>query len=273
METYQAALWDHLAAYATQRLGVFDQGTYKGKQYPHILPSSPKFLNILESVRSEIQEYLSLNPSVKLHSLFHHLNSSQAFAFNLFYPFFSTRGAAARALSAALGINKDMDTWEFEHVQDSSEGTNADVMWRVPDGGRVFCEVKLSENAFGGAKSDDRHLAKYNELYMPRLQSIVARDYLDEKSFFKNYQLLRNASLLAKSDKDLLVILLPRANVPLHEPLEGLLAAVSPRVRERLKVTYIEDCLQTLWENATLSPKLRLFAESMTEKYVPDNSA
>jgi hypothetical protein len=40
METYQTALWNHLAAYANQRLGVFDQGTYRGKQYVRRLSSS-----------------------------------------------------------------------------------------------------------------------------------------------------------------------------------------------------------------------------------------
>jgi hypothetical protein len=63
--------------------------------------------------------YLKANPSVKLHMYFHHLNSSQAFAFNLFFPFFSAGAGPARALSSSLGVDYDTASdWEFEHVAD-----------------------------------------------------------------------------------------------------------------------------------------------------------
>jgi hypothetical protein len=268
MKRYQATLQRHLGDYAKRRLGVLDKGTYKRRQYSHVLPYRQRYLNFLESVRAELQDYLHINPSIKLHAYFHHLNSSQAFALNLFYPYFAAGGNAARALSAALGVDSNVADWEFEGVPDKKEGTNVDVMWRTPAGASVFCEVKLSEAGFGPAKNDDRHQSKLAKIYRPRLKALVSENLLQERVFFKNYQLLRNISLLSDNPRYQLVILAPRENESLHPPLQKVLASVDPSVRERIVVAYVEDCLTNLKENPSLSPDLRAYAERMQEKYV-----
>jgi hypothetical protein len=149
---------------------------------------------------------LKARRDIKLHMYFHHLSSSQAFAFNLFFPFFLSGPGPARELSGALGVDQDVTSdWQFEHIPDRDEGTNADVMWRTSEA-RVFCEVKLSETGFGTAKNDVEHQLKLVKIYRPRLNNIVSRDLLQEATFFKNYQLLRNISLLALDGKDRLVI-------------------------------------------------------------------
>jgi hypothetical protein len=134
MKAYKAALLRHLGTYARKRLGVFEQGTWQGRAYAHILPYRLRFLNFLESTRSELQDYLVTHPSITLHKYFHHLNSSQAFALNLFFPYFSKGGHSARALSRSLGIDAHVSNWEFEDIPDQSEGTNVDVAWNIPGG-------------------------------------------------------------------------------------------------------------------------------------------
>ena len=199
---------------------------------------------------------------------FHHLNSSQAFAFNLFFPFFSAGAAPARALSSALGVAAEIrPNCEFEHIADESEGTNADVMWRTADA-RVFCEVKLSESGFGRAINDPKHRRKLETIYKPRLKNMVASNLLEEPTFFKNYQLLRNISLLAADEADRLVILHPHANRSLHKPLQMVLDGVAPAIRQRVKVAYVEECLERLKNNATLPDRLRLYASQLIDKYV-----
>jgi hypothetical protein len=157
VKNYEAEIKKHMAEYARRRLGVFEDGIFKGRKYKHILPSRLRFLNFLESFRSELQDYLLANPSITLHKYFHHLNSSQAFAFNLFFPYLSAGGGAAKSLNKALGINADILSWKFEHIVDEKEGTNIDVMWNISDAASVFCEIKLTEREFGTAKNDDRH--------------------------------------------------------------------------------------------------------------------
>ena len=261
-----------MAEYAKRRLGVFEQGTFKGRKYAHILLACLRSLNFLESTRAELQDYLLANPSIKLHKYFHHLNSSQAFAFNLFYPYFASGGNAAKALGAVLGIDADVLSWKFEYVQDTKEGTNVDVMWRISNTASVFCEVKLSESEFGAAEDDERHRKKLSEIYRPRIKSIISADLLEEKAFFGNYQLLRNVCLLAGNAGHQLVILLPRENELLDRPLRQLLASVDSKVRGQMRVIYIEDCLSELQKNPSFSPELRIYASKLAEKCVVPSS-
>lgn len=269
MKKYQATLLSHLANYAKTRLGVFEEGTFKEKKYPHILPSRLRFLNFLEPVRSELQTYLKQNPQIKLHQFFHHLNSSQAFAFNYFFPFFAAGGKSAKALSTLLGVDAIVKDWAFEVVPDEAEGTNVDVAWNLAEGGSVFCEVKLSEADFGKAENDDRHKRKLEKIYRPRLEGLVSDGLLEDKAFFGHYQLLRNISLMAGSEKDRLVLLMPRANESLSPQLKTVLAGTQPEVRNRIHVAYIEDCLSVLMASQSVTPELRCYASSLWEKYVP----
>jgi hypothetical protein len=48
-------------------------------------------------------------------------------------------------------------------------------MWRMSDGARIYCEVKLSEQRFGTAKADDRHREKLLTIYRPSLGSLIPK--------------------------------------------------------------------------------------------------
>ncbi len=269
MKSYLSTLQAHLATYARNRLGIYEEGTFRGKSYPHILPTELKFLNFLEPVRAELQAHLKGNPGVKLHQCFHHLNSSQAFAFNFFYPFLAAGGQTARVLSTVLGVDADVMKWAFEVIPDATENTNVDVAWQIPGGATVFCEVKLSEADFGRADNDERHRDKLANIYRPRLAGLVSDELLEEQVFFNHYQLLRNVSLMAGSGKDQLLLLMPRANESLVPQLKMVLAGTQPKVRNRIHVAYIEDCLSALMAGQSVTPELRSYASSLWEKYVP----
>jgi hypothetical protein len=274
MIDYKAKLYAHLANYKTQRLGISQQGTWRDSKgevhsYGHILPDGLEYLNLLEPIRAEMQVYLVAHPDIKLHKDFKHLNSSQAFAFNLFFPYFSAGASGARALSGALGLDMDVPSegWRFEEIQD--ENTNVDVVWQSQTGQKVFCEVKLSEAEFGQAKNDQRHQDKLRDIYFPRLHGLVSPDLLERKTFFAHYQLLRNVSLLHGNADSQLVILLPRANEALKPQLSSVLDGVRPDHQHRIHVVHIEDALNSLCANKSLAQPLRVHASALKEKYVP----
>jgi hypothetical protein len=273
MEHYQAVLKRHLARYATRRLGVRETGVYQGRSYPHILPYRLRFLNILEDIRAELQDYLRTNHSVKLHRYFHHLNSSQALAFNLFFPFFGLGLGRGRPMTDALGLGADAVDAVFEFVPDVSEGTNVDVAWRSADGGWVFCEVKLSEQEYGSARSDSRHQRKRTKIYLPRLQGLVDPSLLVEKPFFKHYQLLRNISLLGADARNQVVLLLPRENAALQPALAHVLPRLNKSVSPRVRVVYLESVLEQLATNEIAQTRLPGHIEGMVEKYVVSSSS
>jgi hypothetical protein len=172
---YSEQLLKQLAEYKRTRLGISDDGVYarSSRKYPHILPEGQKWLNILEPFQSpKIRRYLETNPRIKLHGGFSHLNSSQAFGFSLFIPFFLEQTPGP--LMDALGVSREVSRWRPEHVPISIEGTNIDMAWWSADGMPTYCEIKLTEREFGQAQKRKReylekYTAKMAEFYVPDL--------------------------------------------------------------------------------------------------------
>lgn len=269
MKNYQAALKRHLAEYATRRLGVREAGVYQGRAYRHILPARLRFLNVLEGIRAEVQKYLRAHRSVQLHRYFHHLNSSQALTFNLFYPFLAAGREANQILTDALDVGSGVGAWQFEFVPDAAEGTNVDVAWRSSTGGQVFCEVKLSEQEFGAADRDARHRRKRVAVYLPRLQGLVDDSLLEERQFFRHYQLLRNIALLGDDVSNRLIILIPKENDLLRPALEHVIPRLAASTAPRVQVVYLEALIDRLaGTGGNAPPVLLAHVERMREKYI-----
>lgn len=214
-----------------------------------------------------------MHPSIRLHRDFHHLNSSQALAFNLFFPYFSAGGAAADPLARSMGVPAPTDQWYFEHVPEPAEGTNVDVAWRSAGGAWSFCEVKLSEGDFGAAKPDTRHQKKLESVYRKRLIHLVQPELLEPDAFCRNYQLLRNISFLESARVSDVVFLVPAANEALPASFRRVEKLLNPAVRKRVHLAFLENVLRSLRAHSKLPPHLRLFAASLSEKYVPSAHA
>src|SRR4051812_16548522 len=106
--SYNLMLREHLAKYKQEVLGEAESGSWRDHgPYPHILPESKQALNIIPEVRAEFWDYIeecqaTESRRVKLHRDFAHLNSSQALAFNLFFPFLGSSKRRADILLGAL---------------------------------------------------------------------------------------------------------------------------------------------------------------------------
>ncbi|MGE5802623.1 MAG: PGN_0703 family putative restriction endonuclease [Gemmatimonadota bacterium] len=272
--TYQQRLNKHLADYKRTALSIQQPGDFRyGKtvvKHDHILPAKSAWLNVLEPARTLAQQYLERHREIKLHRYFHHLNSSQAFAFNLFFPYFAEPARAA-VLLRALGQTASLKSWTTESIPVSREGTNVDIAWETTDGGTTFCEVKLSEGDFGKGKEDARHLQKLREIYSPALVACIEADWLKPRRFFGCYQIFRNVWHLTQTPNSTLIFLLPRANTTLWKQLEQTLSALSTGILSRLAPIAIEDVIETLCGTGT-APGLAGYAEQLRRKYVPPES-
>lgn len=269
MSNYAKHLNAHLASYKARCLGAFDPGTYmyRGQElrYEHILPKDQGWLNLLAPYRTDIQRYLSARPAISLHRYFHHLNSSQAFALNLFFPYFENGGSSQ--LLAAMGCTGELSSWDPECIVDLDEGTNVDVTWQS-GGIRTYCEVKLSEQEFGTTKDDERHRLKLEQIYRPALTGACSPEWLDPEPFFKQYQLFRNVWLVAREPGANLVFLVPRANTKIWRQLTAFLGILHDPLANRVRAVAIEDVIDSLAAAADLPPALRIYAELLREKYV-----
>ena len=274
MSSYTKHLNAHLAKYKTSRLGVHEPGTflYRGDvlPYDHILPKDYEWLNLLETFRSDIRQYLNAGRNIKLHRYFHHLNSSQAFTLNLFFPYFEAGGSSA--LLTALGTSGELSSWKPEYIVDASEGTNVDIMWET-DGTRTYCEVKLSEQEFGSAQNDCAHREKLEQIYRPELSKVFSAELLQPNAFFQNYQLFRNVWLIAREPNSKLVFLLPRANTRIWNQLSAFQNMLRHPWANRVRAVAVEDALASLAMAENLPTKLAGYAELLREKYLPTPDA
>jgi hypothetical protein len=269
MPTYAQHLNAHLSRYKAKHLGALKPGTfmYRGEelQYDHVLPKEQQWLNILEPFRPDIQRYLRDRPAIKLHRSFHHLNSSQAFALNLFFPYFEKGGASQ--LLAAMGSTGNLSSWEPECIVDISEGTNVDVTWQSGSQ-RTYCEVKLSEQEFGSAQNDEAHRDKLERIYKPSLAGACAPELLQPEYFFQNYQLFCNVWLIAREPGSQLVFFVPRTNTKIWRQLASFLGLLASPLAARVRAVAVEDAISSLARAENLPSSLDTYAEFLREKYV-----
>jgi hypothetical protein len=269
--SYQDDLKRHLVDYKREHLGISRPGVflYRGRKVPeeHILPTEDASRNLLEEAQSEASAFFAVNRT-KRHQYFHHLNSSQAFAFNLLFPYFSGGPEASSSLLRALGQEGLLAKWEPEAIPEPKEESNIDVLWTTTDGAQTFCEVKLPEADFGKAADDARHRAKLARDYAPILAAHLAPERLERLAFFDAYQFNRNVWHMVCSDHNRLIFLLPRANTGLSALLEKLLLGVAPRTRDRISRVAIEDVIATLSRDERCPAGLREYANKLKQKYV-----
>lgn len=116
---YQDILKVHLAEYKRTQLGITESGIFyrNGRAYEHILPAAQAMLNVFDEARPTLKKLLE-KKQIKLHRDFHHLNSSQAFAFNLFFSYFDGDATASSTLLRALGQQGKLTDWIPEAVPD-----------------------------------------------------------------------------------------------------------------------------------------------------------
>ena len=184
----------HLENYKKNVLKIDGSGTFRGQDYSHILPKDEIEKNLLqtdfkEKLHATFSELKSKN---QIHRYFHHLNSSQAFALNLFVPVMEGE-LYQDFLGKKIG---NVSKAEFEHIEENSfeknenRKTNFDF-YICADKKNYFFEVKYTEDSFGKAKNDTSHQEKYKRTYKAELEKICSKS-IDEKRFLKEYQLWRN---------------------------------------------------------------------------------
>jgi hypothetical protein len=177
-----------LSDYKLSILNVQEDGsfTYRGHNLPyaHILPRKQYNLIILPSFRQDFWGWFS-GQDISLNQYFHHLNSSQALCFNLFFPLLTGNGRGLAALLCSLGIlGFPAPGAAFEFKAHDVENTHFDFMIPLQSTGRVHFEVKYTEAGFGVAKADTEHLAKFQTLYT-RLADRFEKSFCCESHSYK----------------------------------------------------------------------------------------
>jgi hypothetical protein len=188
-----AIIKEYLTQYKHKVLKIEQDGIWKrkNKQYGHILPETHRNKNILPSEYHQAIVNEIVQKGIRLHTDFHHLNSSQALCLNLFYPVINKSQFLTILKSAIELDNKKgecLQSYEFEYVENKKEKTNFDLVV-LTNLQKYYFEVKYTEDEFGKARNDANHIKKYNSYYKDKLKAF---NNVDIKTFFKYYQIFRN---------------------------------------------------------------------------------
>lgn len=247
---------EHLTNYKKQTLKINECGEWwsNHKQYPHILPIKLADKNIINK-GCDLSE---LSHTIKKHQGFHHLNSSQALALNLFGPL-----VKCKRLDIIIDIINPMSNGLFEHIEDENEGTNFDFFIEDSSANKYFFEVKYSERTFGRTSNDQKHQKKYDQIYIEKLQKISTE--VSKEDFFKQYQLWRN---IIYAEKGNVYFILPKFRTDLVEKIENAKTLIADNdIKNRINILYIDDIVK----RAKNVPKLKEHYEEFEKKYLMIN--
>lgn len=269
--SYQKRTKSSLEGYKRQALGVAEDGIWRRNQksYPHILPLDKRQLNILSPIRQDFWRWFE-GRGIRLHSDFHHLNSSQALCFNLFFPLLTGGEEAIKKVLDALQITAEPQPGAtFEFQPDNVEGTSFDFMIPLVAGARVYFEVKYTERAFGKAPIDGHHIDKFQRVYTPRLKGRFHESFCSEAGFLANYQIARNIWHLNDKSEDLAVFLFPSANKSLRKHESVIRCCAIEPFRSRVRIVYLEDLLAILQQDPRSTSLERASLAEFQSKYFP----
>jgi len=265
---------EHLAQYKANVMGIKEKGTFRygGKDIPisHILPIIHSNKNILEQYRDQFlkSEYY---PKEKIHRFFHHLNSSQALCFNLFYPLIAENALGLFLQYLKVECKDDLNAF-FEkesHIEVSPRRTSFDFYIQVASASRIFVEVKYTERGFAKAKNDNEHRKKFYKTYLPLVKksSYLVSRCQEENFFLEHYQVLRN--LIHISNTDYVVFLFPSANSVVHEETrEARDNILTDAGRVRFKIILLEEFVSFLKNNNCIGTPLNEYYKSFHKKYL-----
>jgi hypothetical protein len=252
---------EHLAEYKDKVLNISANGIWKknNKQYAHILPEILKEKNILNSDYHKMIIDEIANNNIKLHSDFHHLNSSQALCFNLFYPIFFEN------IFVTL-FNKNrkseiVEEYKFEYIENNNENTNFDLFVKTNEK-RYYFEIKYTEKEFGKEKSDDRHIKKYNAIYKERLNIF---SNVSMEIFFEYYQIFRN--IIYNNGYNVFVF--PKNRIDLENTIIGVIENhCTKEQQEHIIILSIEEIVKEILVNNGDNEKLINHYNSFMKKYI-----
>jgi hypothetical protein len=274
MMKYNELIKAHLASYKSNHLRILQDGIWKNnnKKYKHILPEPLYKLNIIETFREEFWEYFETGKiePIKKHQDFHHLNSSQAMAFNLFFPFIYSDKLSILIDSLEIGPCGEILENQFEKIKCREEGTNFDFFIRFNSNINIFFELKFSENEFGGAINDASHLNKYENIYKPALKDIIIPEYRNIQQIFQNYQIIRNLIYLGRGTDNYVIFIFPEQNCDLKRGEKVILDSVSIQYKNKVKIIYLENLVRRILSNPDLKTHNKIIThfELFQEKYI-----
>ena len=163
-ENFRSQMEAKLICYKRNVLKCESQGKWRGKPYPHILPSGKWQYNLFEGIRDSVIQYFERN-YIAWHQQKHNLLSSQILCVNLFFPLRQHLDVIQSFLSSHFSDVERVIDIDFEYIgpyeknyfnEDGGRGqnrTSSDVaiIWKDKSNNKnmLLLEFKFTEPNFG----------------------------------------------------------------------------------------------------------------------------
>jgi len=252
---YRENILKHLADYKKNVLNIRENGidTRFKKEYPYILPKNKEYLNIIHSTYGMDLWNLIKIYKIKLHKEFHHLNSSQALCFNLFFPIIKEN-----KFELLFDRKEEIIEWKFEFEPDRKERTNFDVYIQT-DKNKYYFEIKYTENEFAKKEINDETILRYNEIYKIKMNEF---NNITAEIFLNDYQIFRNLSYI---NTGIINFVIPKERIDLFNQINNVIENhCNKNLRKNINILYIENIV----EKALSIQKINEYYKSFYDKYI-----
>jgi len=259
MDSYQSRLNENQAAYAAVHLPS------------QVLAPADYRLNILSGVRERFWAWFdAVKPAIELHESFHRLDSSQAMAFNLVFPFMDTStGRVDTRLLECLGLPPILHyDGAFQKVLGEKEGTRCDVYLEEAGGQRIFFNLKLAETTFGSGENDPEHRRIFDRDCRAFLADRIDAEWLIDETSCKHERILRLVAYLGRYPDSGLVFIYPKANESLTDSDNVIKRIVSKSLAPRVAILYLEPLLARILEATKGDAALHAHFLQFCQKYL-----
>lgn len=249
----------HLANYKETVLNIKGNGIWKnnGKEYPHILPESQYSKNLIDA---GFQVKLCQLTKSK-HCDFHHLNSSQALAINLFGPMkIKNDYSLIFNQNDSIPNIKEGATSEFEHKE--TDGTKFDF-YINNTGQNIYFEVKYSESHLATKSKAKANSKRWKAYYEKPMNAIIKEPSKSKEYFFQQYQLWRNIIRVANND-DLSVFVIPAIRADFKKAIDEAIEKIRPEYQSRIKTILIDD----ICDRCEKDNRFRTHYSELRRKYI-----
>lgn len=262
---------NHLSNYKEKYFPTLENGIWKNnkKSYSHILPESNQFDNLLNPYKEEFQNYM-LDSKIKLHTDFHHLNSSQAMCFNFFFPLYKEH--KLELIMEFLGFKDELVNYGsvcfekdgLEIKFGSRQPTKFDFFFETVSNKKIYFEIKYTEGEFGREKLDLNKFEKYYSKFI----STINTKFQKAESFFNNYQILRN--IIHIDENSFVVFVYPKDNNNIRKSAEKVTTEfLIPKFHNHFFNVHWNDLFNRISQQNN-NEKLTIQFNEFKEKYLPE---
>lgn len=234
MKTYIQKIKEHLADYKVHVLKINESGIWLNnkQQYTHILPLNLYFKNLIDE--GYYKELYDIASTIKRHCNFHHLNSSQALAINLFGLMQAENDFSILQDNGIEISNYIYSKFEYKESDDTTFDFYIKTQIR-----NIYFEIKYTEKTIATESKSKNNEYRWSQYYEAPMISILKDTTNVKELFFSQYQLWRNIVRISNNN-DIVVFVFPSVRNDLKAEVVRTIEKVKPEYAHHIKILHID---------------------------------